>query len=123
MFRLKVQDYFSSAHYLRNYKGSCENLHGHNWKVELLVEGSQLNNLDILIDFKTLKSILKETLNELDHKLLNEIPYFKNVNPSSERLAEYIFKKIKNKLSQYSNIKVKEVTVYETDKSSATYYE
>ena len=123
MFRLKVQDYFSSAHYLRNYKGSCENLHGHNWKVELLVEGSQLNNLDILIDFKTLKSILKETLNELDHKLLNEIPYFKNVNPSSERLAEYIFKKIKNKLSQYSNIKVKEVTVYETDKVSATYYE
>ncbi len=123
MFRLKVQDYFSSAHYLRNYKGSCENLHGHNWKVELLVEGSQLNNLDILIDFKILKSILKETLNELDHKLLNEIPYFKNVNPSSERLAEYIFKKIKDKLSQYSNIKVKEVTVYETDKVSATYYE
>jgi len=123
MFRLKVQDYFSSAHYLRNYKGSCENLHGHNWKVELLVEGSQLNNLDILIDFKILKSILKETLNELDHKLLNEIPYFKNINPSSERLAEYIFKKIKNKLSQYSNIKVKEVTVYETDKVSATYYE
>lgn len=123
MFRLKVQDYFSSAHYLKNYKGSCENLHGHNWKVELLVEGSQLNNLDILIDFKILKSILKETLNELDHKLLNEIPYFKNVNPSSERLAEYIFKKIKDKLSQYSNIKVKEVTVYETDKVSATYYE
>jgi len=123
MFRLKVQDNFSSAHYLRNYKGSCENLHGHNWKVELLVEGSQLNNLDILIDFKILKSILKETLDELDHKLLNEIPYFKNVNPSSERLAEYIFKKIKDKLSQYSNIKVKEVTVYETDKVSATYYE
>jgi len=123
MFRLKVQDYFSSAHYLRNYKGSCENLHGHNWKVELLVEGSQLNNLDLLIDFKILKSILKETLDELDHKLLNEIPYFKNVNPSSERLAEYIFKKIKDKLSQYSNIKVKEVTVYETDKVSATYYE
>jgi len=123
MFKLKIQDYFSSAHYLRNYKGSCENLHGHNWKVELLVEGSQLNNSDILIDFKILKSILKETLNELDHKLLNEIPYFKNINPSSERLAEYIFKKIKDKLSQYSNIKVKEVTVYETDKASATYYE
>ncbi len=123
MFKLKVQDYFSAAHYLKNYEGPCENLHGHNWKVELLVEGSQLNNLDILIDFKILKSILKETLDELDHKLLNEIPYFKNVNPSSERLAEYIFKKIKDKLSQYSNIKVKEVTVYETDKVSATYYE
>ena len=123
MFKLKVQDHFSAAHYLKNYEGPCENLHGHNRKVELLVEGSQLNNLDILIDFKILKSILKETLDELDHKLLNEIPYFKNVNPSSERLAEYIFKKIKDKLSQYSNIKVKEVTVYETDKVSATYYE
>lgn len=123
MFKLKVQDYFSSAHYLKDYKGPCEKLHGHNWKVELVVEGSELNSTDILIDFTILKNILKETLAELDHKLLNEIPYFKNTNPSSERLAEYIFKKIKEKLSTYPNVKVKEVTVYETEKASATYYE
>jgi 6-pyruvoyltetrahydropterin/6-carboxytetrahydropterin synthase len=123
MFKLKVQDYFSSAHYLKNYKGACEKIHGHNWKVELIVEGSELNSLDILIDFAILKKILKEVLSELDHKLLNEIPYFENINPSSERLAEYIFKKVKEKLSSYPNVKVKEVTVFETEKAGATYYE
>jgi len=123
MFKLKVQDYFSSAHYLKDYKGPCEKIHGHNWKVELIVEGSELNNLDILIDFAILKKILKEVLFELDHKLLNEIPYFENINPSSERLAEYIFKKVKEKLSSYPNVKVKEVTVFETEKAGATYYE
>jgi 6-pyruvoyltetrahydropterin/6-carboxytetrahydropterin synthase len=123
MFRLKVQDYFSSAHYLKDYKGACEKIHGHNWKVELIVEGSELNSLDILIDFAILKKILKEVLSELDHKLLNEIPYFENINPSSERLAEYIFKKVKEKLSSYPNVKVKEVTVFETEKAGATYYE
>jgi len=123
MFKLRVEDHFSSAHYLRNYEGLCEKLHGHNWKVELVVEGSRLNNSDILIDFKILKNYLKEVLSELDHRLLNELPYFKDVNPSSERLAEYIFKRIKEKLSNYPNVKVKEVTVYETEKASATYYE
>jgi len=123
MFKLKVQDYFSSAHYLKDYKGACEKIHGHNWKVELIVEGSELNSLDILIDFAILKKILKEVLSELDHKLLNEIPYFENINPSSERLAEYIFKKVKEKLSSYPNVKVKEVTVFETEKAGATYYE
>jgi 6-pyruvoyltetrahydropterin/6-carboxytetrahydropterin synthase len=123
MFKLKVQDYFSSAHYLKDYKGPCEKLHGHNWKVELIVEGSELNSTDILIDFSILKKILKEVLSELDHKLLNEIPYFKNINPSSERLAEYIFKKVREKLSSYPKVKVKEVTVFETEKAGATYYE
>jgi len=123
MFKLKVQDYFSSAHYLKDYKGACEKIHGHNWKVELIVEGSELNSLDILIDFAILKKILKEVLFELDHKLLNEIPYFENINPSSERLAEYIFKKVKEKLSSYPNVKVKEVTIFETEKAGATYYE
>jgi 6-pyruvoyltetrahydropterin/6-carboxytetrahydropterin synthase len=123
MFKLKVQDYFSSAHYLKDYKGPCEKIHGHNWKVELIVEGSELNSSDILIDFAILKKILKEVLSELDHKLLNEIPYFENINPSSERLAEYIFKKVKEKLSSYPNVKVKEVTVFETEKAGATYYE
>jgi 6-pyruvoyltetrahydropterin/6-carboxytetrahydropterin synthase len=123
MFKLKVQDYFSSAHYLKDYKGPCEKIHGHNWKVELIVEGSELNSTDILIDFSILKKILKEVLSELDHKLLNEIPYFKNINPSSERLAEYIFKKVREKLSSYPKVKVKEVTVFETEKAGATYYE
>jgi len=123
MFKLKIQDYFSSAHYLRNYQGRCENLHGHNWKVELVVEGAKLNEIDLLIDFKELKKILKNILTELDHKLLNDLPYFQKNNPSSERIAKYIFEKAKEKLIDYPNIKVKEVTVFETDKASVTYYE
>ncbi len=123
MFKLKVQDHFSAAHFLRNYEGSCEKLHGHNWKVELVVEGSQLNEIDILIDFKVLKRILKEILKELDHRLINDHPHFTEVNPSSEKLAEFIFKKAQEKLSEYPTVKVKEVTVYETEKACATYYE
>ncbi len=123
MFRLKVKDHFSAAHFLRNYGGLCENLHGHNWKVELIVEGSQLNEADLLIDFKVLKKILKEILDELDHILINDHPYFINVNPSSERLAEFIFKKSQEKLKNYSNVKIKEVRVYETESSCAIYFE
>ncbi len=123
MFRLKVQDYFSSAHYLRNYQGACESLHGHNWKVELVVEGEKLNNIDILLDFKDLKKILKEVLDELDHRLINELPYFQERNPSSENIARFIFERIKGKLKAFPGIKVREVTVFETEKASATYLE
>ncbi|WP_028843074.1 6-carboxytetrahydropterin synthase QueD [Thermodesulfobacterium thermophilum] len=123
MFRLKVQDSFSSAHFLRNYEGPCEKLHGHNWKVEVVVEGERLNELDILIDFKELKKALKETLKSLDHRLLNDLPYFLEVNPSSERIAQYIFQDLKKKLSLYTNLKIKEVTVFETEKACATYFE
>lgn len=123
LFRLKVQDHFSSAHYLRNYQGACENLHGHNWKVELIVEGETLNDIDILIDFKDLKKILKDVLSELDHRLINELPFFQVNNPSSENIAKYIFHRVKEKLSPYKNIRVKEVAVYETEKASASYLE
>jgi 6-pyruvoyltetrahydropterin/6-carboxytetrahydropterin synthase len=123
MFRLKVQDYFSSAHYLRNYQGACESLHGHNWKVELVVEGEQLNNIDILIDFKDLKKILKEVLDELDHRLINDLPYFQERNPSSENIARFVFERIKEKLKAFPEVRVREVTVFETEKASATYLE
>lgn len=123
MYKLKIKDYFSSAHYLRDYQGACENLHGHNWTVELIVEGEELNEIDILIDFKDLKKILKEVLDELDHRLINDHPYFKAKNPSSENLARFIFEKVKEKIKSFSKIKVKEVTVYETEKASATYFE
>ncbi len=123
MFRLKVRDQFSSAHYLKNYQGACENLHGHNWIIEAVVEGEQLNSTEILIDFKILKSYLKEILKELDHRLLNEHPYFQDKNPSSENLCYFIFEKLKEKLKDYPHVKVKEITLYETETSSATYFE
>ena len=123
MYKLTVKSQFSAAHFLRNYEGSCENLHGHNWIVTLTVEGKKLNSADLLIDFKELKKILKQILEELDHRLINDHPDFIEVNPSSERLAEFIFKKAKEKLKPYKGIKVKEVSVYETETSCATYYE
>ncbi len=124
MFRLKVKNHFSSAHFLRNYGGACENLHGHNWLVELIVEGEKLNDTDLLIDFKILKNILENILKELDHKLINDHPHFINVNPSSERLAEFIFKKAQQKLKEdYPEVRVKEVRVYETESSCAIYLE
>ncbi len=123
MYRLKVSDYFSSAHYLRNYQGKCENMHGHNWRVELTVEGERLNESELLIDFKDLKAILKEILNELDHRLINDHPYFRVRNPSSENIARFIFERAKSKLSGFEGIAVKEVAVYETDRACAIYSE
>ncbi len=91
--------------------------------VELVVEGEKLNEIEILIDFKELKNILKEVLSELDHRLINELPYFKEKNPSSENIARFIFERVKEKLKNYPNVRVKEVTVFETEKASATYSE
>ncbi len=123
MFKLKVRSHFSSAHYLRNYQGACENLHGHNWIVEVEVKGEKLNSIGLLIDFKELKKALKKVLSELDHRLLNELPFFKENNPSSELIAYYIFKRLEEEFSSIAEVKVSSVTVFETEGASATYYE
>ncbi|MDR0676466.1 MAG: 6-carboxytetrahydropterin synthase QueD [Elusimicrobiota bacterium] len=123
MFELKIKSRFSSAHFLRDYNGKCENLHGHNWKVEVSVQGIELNNINLLIDFKELKKILKNIFEELDHKLLNEVEFFITNNPSCENIAFYIYKKLADALSFNNKIKVSKVCVWETDDSNATYYE
>jgi len=121
MFELTVREEFSAAHQLRGYEGACENLHGHNWKVEVAVRGSQLNEIGILIDFKELKKALKEILSELDHQNLNALPAFFQENPSSENIARYIFQRLSEKLTDKS-VEVFRVTVCETDRSCATYF-
>lgn len=118
MFELKVEDFFSSAHHLLNYKGKCENPHGHNWKVEVYVKGETLDKSNILVDFKVLKKELKETLDILDHKDLNKLEEFKNTSPSSEIIAKFIYKKMKEKFDMISK-----VSVWETEKSCASYFE
>lgn len=118
MYRVRVRSHFSSAHNLRGYKGKCEDLHGHNWKVEVCAESETLDSLGMVIDFTKLKSSLKVIMNELDHKYLNELDYFKKVNPTSECIAAYIYNLMSKELSE---IKIAEVTVWETDTSSATY--
>jgi len=117
MYKIKIEGDFSSAHNLRGYKGKCEDLHGHNWKVEVEVVSSKLDKIGMVMDFKCLKEKLYVILEKLDHKYLNNIAYFKKVNPTSENIAKYIYDNLKNKIrGLYS------VTVWESDKASAIYY-
>jgi 6-pyruvoyltetrahydropterin/6-carboxytetrahydropterin synthase len=123
MFILTVEDYFASAHQLRGYKGKCENLHGHNWRVILSVKGEVLNEIGLLIDFTDLKNILKSILSDLDHKNLNEIEPFTTINPSSENIAEYISVKVQEKINRInSEIYVESVTIWESHTSRCTFY-
>jgi 6-pyruvoyltetrahydropterin/6-carboxytetrahydropterin synthase len=117
MFTVKVQASFSSAHNLKGYKGKCEELHGHNWSVELAVSKSTLDKIGMALDFSYLKGKLHEVLERLDHKYLNDVPYFKKINPTSENIAKYIYDTLKPRISNISSI-----TVWESDNSSATYH-
>lgn len=121
MYLLHVEDEFASAHQLREYKGKCEQLHGHNWKVRLTVCGEQLDAIGMLIDFAELKKMLKELTGRFDHKLINEIPPFDKSNPTSENLAAFLAEGMAALLPDA--IKVKEVTVWESNRCSATYLE
>ncbi|MDA8214476.1 MAG: 6-carboxytetrahydropterin synthase QueD [Nitrospiraceae bacterium] len=123
MYELMIETSFASAHQLRGYKGKCENLHGHNWKVRVHVTAEKLNEIDIAIDFHALKEITNEIVSQLDHKFLNDIFPFTEKNPSSENIARWIFESLKKKLTDYSDVKVSAVTVWESETASATYYE
>jgi len=118
MFEISIKSGFSSAHRLRGYKGRCEELHGHNWKVEVFISRNNLDKIGMVIDFKKIKMILNQTLNRLDHVYLNELPYFKKVNPTSENIAKYIFDKLECKNLKF---KLTKVTVWESDTSAVSY--
>ncbi len=116
MFELQVESHFSSAHHLLNYEGKCENVHGHNWKVEITVQGKELDKSGMLVDFKILKQHLNEVLEGLDHKDLNSLEELKDISPSSENIAKYIYNELKAGLPQ-----LKRVSVWETEKAKASY--
>ena len=118
MYEITIISEFSSAHSLREYRGKCEELHGHNWKVELAVASGRLDKTGLVMDFKKLKQHLWTVLEKLDHRHLNELAFFKKVNPTSENIARYIYHSVKKKIPT-----VKSVTVWESEKASATYYE
>lgn len=119
MYTLSVESDFSAAHQLREYKGKCENLHGHNWRVCLNVEGAKLNAIGLLIDFGDLKAILGDCLRQLDHTNLNILSPFDVENPTSENLARWISETVAARLPDA--VRVAGVTVWESDKCSATY--
>jgi 6-pyruvoyltetrahydropterin/6-carboxytetrahydropterin synthase len=120
MYHASIQTQFSAAHLLRNYKGKCENLHGHNWKVEVTVSADILDEAGMAIDFTLLKQKTNDIIKQLDHQYLNEIPYFKNTNPSSENIAAYIFNLLKEKLGD-TTVKLTKVSVWESENSMASY--
>jgi 6-pyruvoyltetrahydropterin/6-carboxytetrahydropterin synthase len=122
MFEIKVVSFFSSAHFLREYKGKCENLHGHNWKVEAVIGRRELTSQGLVMDFGDLKKILKGILDGLDHTLINELEYFKTNNPTSENLAKYVYGELKKAVAPGGCAMVR-VNVWEQRDSCASYYE
>jgi 6-pyruvoyltetrahydropterin/6-carboxytetrahydropterin synthase len=99
VYELKIITHFAAAHNLREYRGKCENLHGHNWKVEVIMRGFKLNEAGMLIDFADLKHAARDVLAELDHNYLNELPFFKLENPSSENIARYLSDRLAERLN------------------------
>jgi 6-pyruvoyltetrahydropterin/6-carboxytetrahydropterin synthase len=119
MFELKILTHFAAAHQLRLVAKKCENLHGHNWKVEVCVTGEKLNAAGVLIDFGELKAHVNEITATLDHKFLNELDMF-DANPSSENIAVYIADTLSRRLAD-SRIRVSRVTTWESEDACATY--
>jgi 6-pyruvoyltetrahydropterin/6-carboxytetrahydropterin synthase len=121
MYKVSVVSTFSAAHFLENYKGKCENLHGHNWKVEASVASDTLNASSLVMDFSDLKNKLQQVLDALDHALLNDLECFKSSSPTSEVIAHYIFSQLKGEIPPRYTLE--EVKVWEKDTSCATYQE
>ena len=122
MFSVTILKSFAAAHFLRNYRGSCENLHGHNWKVEVVCEGAELDGAGLLIDYRELKRATQTLVDRLDHTLLNDLdPFREKWNPSSEYIARYFYEELKQSMGVQAPL-VKKVRVWETDSSFAEYW-
>jgi 6-pyruvoyltetrahydropterin/6-carboxytetrahydropterin synthase len=125
MFEITVEAGFSSGHYLRNYKGKCENPHGHNYRVLVTLAGAELDEAGLLLDFKLLKTLLRPVVEYLDHQMINDLEPFTELNPSAENLARYFYQQTSDQLDAMTGgrVRVKDCTLFETDTSFARYYE
>jgi 6-pyruvoyltetrahydropterin/6-carboxytetrahydropterin synthase len=122
MFEVSVEQTFAAGHALRNYKGACENVHGHNFKVQVTIEGSRLDDAGMLVDFLDVKQSMREVISRLDHVFLNDIPPFDVKNPSAENIAEYFYEELDRRLAKNPvAVQIREVRVWETDIQSAAY--
>jgi 6-pyruvoyltetrahydropterin/6-carboxytetrahydropterin synthase len=120
MFEVSVTQDFSAAHKLNNYEGPCSNIHGHTWKVKVSVCSNNLNKSGMVIDFKDLKFALLTIINRYDHGYINEISPFDKINPTAEHIARVIYQELK---SMSLDCVLKQVTVWESENSCATYWE
>jgi 6-pyruvoyltetrahydropterin/6-carboxytetrahydropterin synthase len=125
MYEVTVEADFSSGHYLRNYHGKCENPHGHNYKVRVTLQGKELDKAGLLLDFKLLKQVMRPVVERIDHQMLNEIEPFTELNPSAENIAKYFYDQTNEQLAEMTKgrVRVKDCTIWETDTTTATYYE
>ena len=122
MYEVMIESSFSAAHQLKEYNGKCENLHGHNWRIQIWIRGNKIQSNGILIDFYEVEKILENVLQQIDHTNLNELQHFKEYNPTAENIAKYLFHILSNHISQ-ENIRLYKVAVWESDKNMSAYFE
>ena len=122
MFEVSVEESFSAGHALRGYKGKCENVHGHNYRVRVTLEGPQLDKVGLLIDFAELKHVIRGIIQRLDHQFINDLEPFRTLNPSAENMAKYFYDEVACKLKDLPpGAHVRDIVIWETDTASATY--
>ena len=121
MFEVTVQQTFAAGHALRNYHGKCENVHGHNYRVEVMIQGDQLDATGLLVDFTEVKRAMREVIEYLDHRFINDLVPFTELNPSAENIAKFFFDRMHDGLKADVPVRIAEVKVWETDTSSAVY--
>jgi 6-pyruvoyltetrahydropterin/6-carboxytetrahydropterin synthase len=121
MFEVSVEQTFAAGHALRNYKGKCENVHGHNYRVRITMQGDHLDSTGLLVDFLDVKSLIGGVVDYLDHQFINDLPPFDELNPSAENIAKYFYDRVSGGLKNEVPVRVSEVTIWETDTSSAVY--
>src|SRR5260370_9191953 len=125
MFEVPVEDSFAAGHYLRNYKGKCENPHGQNYMVGVTLTGKDVDKAGLLLDFKDLREVMKQVIDRLDHQMINDVEPFTELNPSAENLAKYFYDETNGRLRKVTNgrVVVKDVTGFETDSTTAKHSE
>ena len=123
MFEVSVEQTFAAGHALRNYKGKCENVHGHNYRVRITMQGDQLDSTGLLLDFLDVKSLIGGVVDYLDHQFINDLPPFDELNPSAENIAKYFYDRVSGGLKNDVPVRVSEVTIWETDTTTARYSE
>ena len=121
MFEVTIEETFAAGHALRNYRGKCENVHGHNYRCQVTLEGAKLDSIGLLVDFVELKKVVHAVLDSMDHQWLNEFPPFDVLNPSAENIAKYIYDRVSAGLEQRDGVRIRAIRLWETDTASATY--
>lgn len=121
MFEVTVEQTFAAGHALRNYKGKCENVHGHNFRVQVVIQGERLDGTGLLVDFIDVKQSLRAIIDRLDHVFLNDIAPFDVKNPSAENIAEYFYTELSRSLKAEVPVQIRSVRIWETDIQSAAY--